>query len=82
MPFYLMDCASVIEQEISAGMHQKDIASTYAMAIRSAEAGAWQADWHRVNHAIIDRWSMAGLERVKNMAFKILKTSQELSSDG
>ena len=68
--FYLMDCARAIEDEIAAKMTQRDIAETYARAMRSAEAGVWEADWHRVNHAIIARWSVSGLQRVKELAHK------------
>lgn len=66
--FYLADCASIVEDEIAAGMKQTDIALTYALAMRSAAAGVWEADWPRVNRAILNRWSMAGLERVKKLA--------------
>lgn len=55
----------VIENEISKGLNQKQIAQTYALAIRSS----WPTDWRRVNQAIIDRWSVKGLERIKKMAW-------------
>lgn len=48
---------------------QKSVALTYALAIRSRE----DADWEKVNQAIIARWSQSGLERVKRMAWKIVK---------
>ena len=70
MPYYLMDCARVIEDEIAAGMTQLDIAKTYAMAMASETNGAWEADWPRVNKAILGRWSMTGLVRVKKLAHK------------
>lgn len=66
----LMDCANVIDQEIDAGMTQTEIAKTYALAMHSAAHGGWKADWPCVNKAIIARWSMAGLERVKRLAHK------------
>ncbi len=65
----LMDCATVIEEEIAAGLPQKDIAQTYALAIFSASRGGWDADWPRVNKAIVNRWSLAGLANVKKLAF-------------
>lgn len=68
MTYYLTDRARVIENEIAAGATQPSVATTYAMAMRSASAGVWVADWRRVNRAIWDRWSMAGLERVKKLA--------------
>jgi hypothetical protein len=57
-------CESVIENEIAQGCTQKQIAQSYALAMRSS----WPTDWKRVNEAIIKRWSFAGLNRVKNMA--------------
>jgi hypothetical protein len=66
----MMDCARVIEDEIAAGATQTLIAKTYALAMFSAAHHAWEADWPRVNRAIINRWSMAGLERVKKLAHK------------
>lgn len=66
----LMDCAQVIEDEIAAGETQIEIAKTYALAMFSASRGGWDADWPRVNRAILNRWSMAGLERVKKLAHK------------
>lgn len=66
----LMACADVIDQEIAAGLTQTDIAKTYALAMYSAARGGWEADWQRVNGAIVARWSMAGLERVKKLAHK------------
>ncbi len=68
MPFYLMDCACVIEDEIASRARQADVAVTYALAMRSADAGVWIADWPRVNNAILDRWSLTGLKRVKKLA--------------
>lgn len=70
--FLLMDCARVIEDEIAAKMTQSAIAKTYAMAMLSEANGGWEADWPRVNRAIIDRWSRTGLERVKKLAHRIL----------
>ena len=47
---------------------QKSVALTYALAIRSREA----TDWAAVNQAIISRWSVSGLERIKKMAWKLI----------
>lgn len=47
---------------------QKSVALTYALAIRSREA----TDWETVNQAIIGRWSISGLERIKRMAWKLV----------
>lgn len=55
---------SVIENEIKQGLNQKQIAQTYALALRSS----WPTDWAKVNKMIMDRWSFAGLNRIKNLA--------------
>jgi hypothetical protein len=55
----------VIENEIKQGLTQKQIAQTYALALRST----WKTDWKRVNEAIMKRWSFSGLNRIKNMAW-------------
>lgn len=55
---------SVIENEIKQGLNQKQIAQTYALALRSP----WPTDWAKVNKMIMDRWSFAGLNRIKNLA--------------
>jgi hypothetical protein len=56
---------SVIENEIKQGLNQKQIAQTYALARRSS----YPTDWKRVNEMIIARWSLAGLDRIKELAF-------------
>lgn len=54
----------VIEREIASGLSQRQIAQTYALALRSS----WPTDWTRVNKAITDRWP-GRLERIKQMAW-------------
>lgn len=61
----IMCVESVIENEIKQGCNQTQIAQTYALALRSS----WDTDWRKVNGMIIARWSMAGLERIKNLAW-------------
>lgn len=56
---------AVIENEIRQGMNQTQIAKIYALGLRSS----WDTDWEQVNKMIIDRWSVAGLERIKQMAW-------------
>ena len=63
MALELTNVALVIEAEIANGMKQRDVAQTYALALRSS----WHTDWARVNRAIAQRWPK-GLERVKNLA--------------
>lgn len=61
----LMCADMVIENEIKQGCNQKQIAQTYSLALRSEES----VDWKRINTMIIERWSLAGLERIKKMAW-------------
>jgi hypothetical protein len=69
----LVCCTEVLLQDIRAKeATQKDIALTYAMAIKSASQGDDRPDWPTINRAILDRWSMSGLERIKKRAFDIL----------
>lgn len=62
--FELTCVAEVIENEISQGCTQRQIAQTYALGIRSS----WPTDWGRVNRAILAKWPK-GLERIKKMAW-------------
>jgi hypothetical protein len=68
----LICCTGVICDEVKAGLSQKDIAVTYAMAMKSAAQGADQPDWLAINTAILSRWKMSGLERIKKRAHDIL----------
>lgn len=62
----LADCTNVLLREIAMPeMKQKQIAQTYALALRST----WPTDWAKVNKAIMERWSFSGLNRIKNMAW-------------
>lgn len=58
-------CEMVICNEIEQGANQKEVARSYALALRSS----WPTDWKRVNEAIVARWSKAGLERIKKLAW-------------
>lgn len=44
---------------------RKDVAKTYALAIRSSE----DTDWTAVNKAIIGRWSLSALKWIKGQAW-------------
>ena len=61
----LHDTHLAIIQEIEAGATQKDIAKTYALGLRSQ----LPTDWKAANKAIIERWSISGLERIKQLAW-------------
>jgi hypothetical protein len=54
----------VVENEIAQGCNQRQIAQTYALALKSS----YKTDWKRVNAAILKRWPK-GLERIKKMAW-------------
>lgn len=69
----LVCCTDVICNEVAQGLSQKDIALTYAMAIKSQAQGADKPDWSTINGAILARWKMSGLERIKARAIKILE---------
>ena len=70
--FNMVLCTDVILTEISQGFSQRDVALSYAMAIKSDRAGADKPDWKRINEAIVAQWSPAGLERVKALAWELL----------
>jgi hypothetical protein len=68
----LSDPVGTIEQECGdSHFKQKDVALTYAMAIRDQDLVP--VDWARANAAITKRWPK-GLVRVKEAAWKILRT--------
>lgn len=67
---HLMCCEDVIENEIKQGLRRKDVALTYAMALRSEAAGR-ETDWKRINAAILTKWVKRGLTVVKNRAWDI-----------
>ena len=66
MKIELMDCTNVLLREIAdKRFKQRIVAKTCALALRSS----YPTDWPVVNDAIIKRWSMSGLERIKAMAW-------------
>jgi hypothetical protein len=66
----LVFCTQVLLQDIGCKeATQKDIALTYAMALKSYSQGADKPDWEAINGAILARWSMSGLERIKKLAW-------------
>lgn len=69
----LVGCTDVVLTECRERVAtQKDLALTYAMAIKSQADGADTPDWPTINKAIIARWNMKALERIKKRAFDIL----------
>ena len=61
----IADIEGVIKMEIQQGLNQKQIAQTYALGLRSSRP----TDWRKVNRMIVERWSTAGLVRIKKMAW-------------
>ncbi len=62
----LMNCTNVLLDEIlNKKFKQKDIALTYRLSIMSSDP----TDYFKVNQAIIERWSVSGLTRIKEMAW-------------
>lgn len=62
----LMNTTETILHEINHKKStKKDIAKTYALAIKSSD----KTDWKKVNLAIIDRWSISALEDIKKWAW-------------
>jgi len=69
----LICCTQVICDQVAVRQAtQKDVALSYAMAIKSAAQKADDPDWKAINGAILARWKMSGLERIKKRAFDIL----------
>lgn len=67
----LLCCTETICEEVQRGLKQNDIAVTYAMALTSSSRGVDNPDWGKINGAILARWSMSGLERIKKRAWDI-----------
>ena len=67
MKIELCCCTEVLLQEIADKRYKRnDCAKTYRMALCSSD----KTDWSAVNTAIINRWSVSGLEYIKNLAWK------------
>jgi len=66
MKIELANCTQTLLSEIAdKELKQKSVAKTYALALRSSE----KVDWQTVNRAIIERWSIPGLEHIKKLAW-------------
>jgi threonine synthase len=66
--FELTNVSQTILAEIAdQKFKQRHVATTYALAIKSPEPIRWE----EINQAIINRWSVAGLERIKTMAWAL-----------
>lgn len=70
---YLICCTDTLLAEIAnKQFKQKDIALTYAMAMKSYFHKADTPDWSAINKAIVARWTWSGLDRIKKRAQDIL----------
>lgn len=49
-----------------------DVAATYALALGAREG---VVDWSKINHAIIERWSMSALRYVKEKAWRLRRAA-------
>lgn len=71
--FRVIDPVDMIMRELAdKDFKQKDIALSYAILLRQRDEPEVATCWPKVNAAIIERWSMSGLKRVKKMASDIL----------
>jgi hypothetical protein len=67
MSFVIDNPTNTILREIAMPeMTQKSLAKMYAMLLKQRD----EVEWALVNHAIIDRWSRKGLERIKTAAWR------------
>lgn len=71
----LVACTDTILNEIKQGINRKGVALTYAMAIKSESRGADEPDWKAINAAIIAKWGINGLKRVKSRAWRLIEQS-------
>ena len=61
----------ILDEIADSRMKREDIAQTYAFVIRQLPAN--DPRWREINHAILDRWSMAALKWIKERAWKLLR---------
>ena len=65
----LMNLERVILEEINTkAFKQKDIAQTYSFVIKQN----YPIDIKKINKAIVNRWSLSGLNTIKKLAWKIV----------
>ena len=68
MRIELCNCERVLLEEIAdPRMKRRDVAQTYALAVRSTEVG--KVKWEKVNQAIVERWSESALKWIKEQAW-------------
>ena len=58
-----------LEEQVGSVRNQRVMAALYARGLN--ELPLMAIDWNFVNDAIIRRWSVSGLLRIKNQAWKL-----------
>ena len=60
--------AQILREIADERMTRDDVALSYAFALRQAD----ECDFSAINHAILDRWSMAALRYIKAKAWRLV----------
>lgn len=60
---------ALLDEAADKRFTQKDVALSYALAMRWQDSTGEEIKWSVVNEAIIQRWSIAGLVNVKKLAW-------------
>jgi hypothetical protein len=69
MKVYMADCTNHMLREIGDPQFtRRDVAQSYALAMRTHHDGLEVVDWAAVNAAILGRWSRYALEWIKTQA--------------
>lgn len=67
---YMADCENQLLREIADPIFKRrDVAQTYALAIRAHQDNEEVIDWRKVNEAIVARWSPYALQWIKEQAW-------------
>ena len=75
----LANCTNTLLEEIAhKDLKRKNIALTYALAIRAGLAGE-SIDWSQINKAIINRWSLSSLDWIKKRAHKLSTSNKTVT---
>jgi hypothetical protein len=64
------DTAMLLAAVANPATKRLGMAAAYAVALRM-EMGF--TDWEAVNHAIVERWSLNALQRIKRLAWKLVE---------
>jgi hypothetical protein len=69
---------------IAPGAKRADVVAPYAMSIFESlfcKPAQSTTDWERVNKAIIARWSISGLEHIKQLAWKRAEAAAKILTE-